>query len=86
MYLYSSSINEPESETGQTNKAPINETKQEQTTCLFIQTELCKRDTLRDWLTDHIKNRPRKKVLQFIKQVCNNNNINRDDIIYCMHT
>ncbi len=37
--------------------------------CLFIQTELCEKKTLRDWLTDDNAERPRKQVLNFSKQV-----------------
>ena len=61
---------ESESETEQTNKRRVSVLKDEQTTCLFIQTELCERDTLRDWLSKYTDNRPRKKVFHFMKQVC----------------
>ena len=40
-------------------------------TCLFIQTELCQRDTLRNWLLNHCeeKSRTKKVALDYFEQV-----------------
>ena len=42
----------------------------ERPTCLFIQTEYCKEQTLYHWLRENISNRPRKKVFNYFEQVC----------------
>ena len=44
---------------------------QDPPTCLFIQTELCERDTLRNWLNKNCKEKSRNKgqILTFFKQV-----------------
>ena len=36
---------------------------------LMIQTELCEKKTLKNWLSDHIHNRKKKTVVQFFEQV-----------------
>ena len=41
----------------------------ERPTCLFIQTEYCKEQTLYHWLRENINNRPRKKVFNYFEQV-----------------
>ena len=41
----------------------------ERPTCLFIQTEYCKEQTLYHWLRENIGNRPRKKVFNYFEQV-----------------
>ena len=37
--------------------------------CLFIQTELCRRDTLRTWLLSNLRERRKKTVLSYFEQV-----------------
>ncbi len=37
--------------------------------CLFIQIQLCRRDTLKDWLLSNIDDRPRERVFQYFEQV-----------------
>ena len=37
---------------------------------LMIQTELCEKKTLKNWLSDHIHNRKKKTVVNFFEQVC----------------
>ena len=36
---------------------------------LMIQTELCEKKTLKNWLSDHIHNRKRRTVVNFFEQV-----------------
>ena len=36
---------------------------------LMIQTELCEKKTLKNWLSDHIHDRKRKTVVNFFEQV-----------------
>lgn len=38
--------------------------------CLFIQTELCEKNTLREWLLNNVENRQRRMVIKFFEQVC----------------
>ena len=38
-------------------------------TCLVIQTELCREETLRHWLGKNIRNRHRKTVFNYFSQV-----------------
>lgn len=38
-------------------------------TCLYIQTELCQKKTLRGWLEDNIETRKRQTVISFFTQV-----------------
>ena len=49
--------------------APVTPLLLEPPTCLFIQTELCREQTLYHWLREHIRNRPRKTVLNYFDQV-----------------
>ena len=49
--------------------APVTPLLLELPTCLFIQTELCREETLYHWLREHIRNRPRKTVLNYFDQV-----------------
>ena len=49
--------------------APVTPLLLELPTCLFIQTELCREETLYHWLRKHIRNRPRKTVLNYFDQV-----------------
>ena len=41
----------------------------ERPTCLFIQTEYCKAQTLYHWLRENINNRLRKTVANYFEQV-----------------
>ena len=45
---------------------------QESPTCLFIQTELCREQTLHHWLRENIENRLRKTVFNYFNQVGDN--------------
>ena len=38
-------------------------------TCLLILTELCRKKTLRHWLRENVRNRPRKTVFDYFSQV-----------------
>ena len=49
--------------------APVTPLLLEPPSCLFIQTELCREETLYHWLREHIRNRPRKTVLNYFDQV-----------------
>ena len=44
---------------------------------LMIQTELCEKKTLKNWLSDHIHDRKRKTVINFFEQVHISNLIKR---------
>ncbi len=37
--------------------------------CLFIEIQLCRKDTLKDWLLNNSVDRPREKVFQYFEQV-----------------
>ena len=49
--------------------APVAPLPLEPPTCLFIQTEYCKAQTLYHWLRENINNRPRKTVANYFEQV-----------------
>ena len=51
-------------------------------TCLFIQTELCREQTLYHWLREHIRNRPRKTVLNYFDQVSESLLVHSCNIVY----
>ncbi len=39
--------------------------------CLFIQTQLCRKGTLKDWLLKNMDNRPKGVVFDYFEQVYN---------------
>lgn len=54
------------------NRVPAERESKRSPTCLIIQTELCEKDTLRNWLDKNCEEKSRKKkvVLAYFEQVC----------------
>lgn len=52
-------------------------------TCLFIQIELCQKDTLKEWLRNNVQNRERKVVFKYFVQVLRQHADERTAHVYC---